>query len=79
MTNPEVLLRCLLLHNLIELAESYGLSYPTFLKASKQLGQLRTGTMLAEAPNSGLSWNLFGQAIIDTRSLHFWVCNDSSF
>lgn len=73
MPNPEVLLRCLLLHNLIELSEAYGLSYPTFLKASKQLGQLITGTMLAEVPNSGLRWNLFAQAIIDTRSLHFWV------
>ena len=29
--------------------------------------------MLAEVPNSGLQWNLFTQAIIDTRSLHFWV------
>ena len=67
----EVLLRYLLLHNLIELVEIYGISYPTLIKTSKQLGQLITGTMLAQAPNSGLNWNLFTQAIIDTRSLHF--------
>lgn len=73
MTTTEVMLRCLLLHNLIESAKAYGLSYPTFLKASKQIRQLIIGTMLAEVTNSGLRWNLFTQAIIDTRSLHFWI------
>ena len=50
----EVLLRDLLLHNWIELAEAYGLSYLTLLKVSKQLGQLITGTILAEVSNSAL-------------------------
>lgn len=71
----QVLLRYLLLYNLIELSEAYGIS---FLKASKQLGLLIIGTGLAEAPNSGLSCNLFAQAIIDTRSLHFWVLSYTS-
>ena len=74
----EILLRYLLLHNLIELAEAYGISYPTLIKASKQLGQLVTGTMLAEVLNSGLRWDLFAQAIIDTRSLHFWVLSSTN-
>lgn len=73
MQEVQFVLRCLLLHNLIESANAYGISYPTFLKASKQLGQLITGTMLAEVPNSGLSWSLLTQAIADTRSLHLWV------
>ena len=66
------------MHNLIELSEAYGLSSPTFLKATKQLAKLIAGTMFAEVPNSGLSWNLFAQSIIDTRSLHFWVLSSTN-
>ena len=73
-----MMLRFLLLHNLIELSEAYGLSYPTLLKASKQFGQLITGPMLAEVPNSGLHWNLFAQVIVYTRSLHFWVLSSTN-
>lgn len=42
------------------------------------MGQLVTGTMFAEAPNSGLHWNLFTQAILDTRSLHFWILSSTN-
>ena len=67
----QFVLRCLLLHNLIESANAYGISYPTFLKAAKQLSQLVAGTMVTEITSNGLSWALLTQAITDTRSLHF--------
>ena len=63
---------------MIELSEAYGLSFPTFLKSTKQLVKLIVGTKLAEMPNSVLSWNLLSQSIFDTRSLHFWVLSSTN-
>ena len=75
---PETLLKCLLVTNLLQVAESFGLSYPAFLRAAKKVSLLVTGTTLSEAQNSGLHWRIFAQTVFDTRFLHLWVLSFSN-
>ena len=73
MTYEKLLFRSLLLSNLIQIAENYGIPFPIVLEAAKHIGRVITGTALSEMPSSGISRNIFLQALSDTRSLHLWV------
>lgn len=72
-----ILLRALFLNNLMQIAHSYGISFPLFIKATKQVSKLIGGTAVSELTANGLTRNIFIQSFLDTRLLHLWVISSN--